>query len=179
MDDEKRFLTTYRLLQQELQASFPEDDEADYWETMDVDEEILARRRVLRRDLKDTVEQFKLLAVDALREQDSAQDQQAWRQKFLYRLAALYEMDAIAEVGTVDGLAQKVGVSFEQGAASAVLKIQAEELHKNRAEIEAYLLELDQGWQNTHLDFSPEVQALLDIPAPTQYYERYRNDYDE
>jgi hypothetical protein len=96
----------------------------------------------------------------------------------LYRLAALFELAALIDPTAVESLASKIAVSSEQGVASAVLKVQAEDALLRRQEIEDELVRLDAWWHDPTKELSEQVMMLLHTPISrtTRFLQKYSED---
>lgn len=174
----QRIELSYNLIQQALVTKFPADIEASYEERLELFEDEWEDRQKRRMAQYQEAEQFKLLFIDGLRSDKHTQEQPLWRQQMLYRLAGLFELAAIIDPTAVESLASKIGVSYKQGAACAVLKTQADDLRMKRRDIEEDLAGLDAWWHDPQSQLSERVIRLLDKPIPfaNHLFEKYQTE---
>jgi len=160
----ERIEQSYALIQQDLQARFPADAEAAYEEQLDLYEDEWRDLKERREALRERADQFTSLFIDGLRLCPEEREHPLWRQHMLYRLAGLFEMAAVIGSGTVESLASKIGVSYTQGAACAVLKFQADDLKLSRRQIEEDLKGLDIWWHSSYEPLTARLAQFLSQP---------------
>lgn len=159
-----RIEQSYDLMQRALQARFPTDGEAASDEQMDLYEDEWRDLQEGREALYEDAEHFKSLFIAGLRAESEQREDPLWRSHMLYRLAGLFELAAVIDPGSVESMASKIGVSYKQGAACAVLKVQADDLKMSRREIEEALQGLDTWWHSIYEPLNARLTQILSQP---------------
>jgi hypothetical protein len=160
--------TAYRLLQEQVLSLFPRDDLEAEEELITLTEEEIEARQEQRQAARAHVHQCVLRCIEDARSLSTTTP--VSRAELLAHLAELSAIGSLRGEEVADGFACKFGVSPLQAQASALLSIQARELHLPTSLLHQELLALDQPWQALSPRITEHLMTTLTLPLPSHFW---------